>query len=386
MGEMRKGLLIWFSCGWLVLCSVPVQALVISYNDLSGGAIKSVQMDAFREAATFWESLLSDSTTVRIDIDMQALGPGVIGSSRSYAEDTSYTALRTALIADVTSAFDLTAVGSLQEGDFLDVVVNDLYRDDKAFYTTSGDVMNASLRVNRANLKALNLLGDDGNADSSILMSSDFAFDYDRRDGISGGSLDFVGVMVHEIGHSLGFVSGVDTLDFLGGDGPLLGVYDWSWSGRGIFNSLEDYALFSVLDLYRYSDYVSAVLPGYLDWSYDSLSGGFWGDSYFSIDGGKTASGALATGYYNGDGHQASHWKDNLGLGRLDPTLGYGESFELLTSLDRQAFDVIGWDVRAVSDVPEPETLVLFGIGLLGLLGMGMGKSRGAGALPRGQP
>ena len=45
-----------------------------------------------------------------------------------------------------------------------------------------------------------------------------------------------------------------------------------------------------------------------------------------------------------GDGQQASHWKDNLGIGLMDPTAGSGEYADI-TDLDVMAFDVIGWDV-----------------------------------------
>jgi hypothetical protein len=58
-----------------------------------------------------------------------------------------------------------------------------------------------------------------------------------------------------------------------------------------------------------------------------------------------------------GDGNQASHWKDFLGIGILDPTAFQGELM-VLTDTDLRAFDVLGYTL-----VPEP------GCGALLLLG-----------------
>jgi hypothetical protein len=68
--------------------------------------------------------------------------------------------------------------------------------------------------MSTSNAKALGLVA--GNApgiDGSITFSSNFSFDLDPSDGISAGDYDFVGIATHELGHLLGFVSGVDVLD-----------------------------------------------------------------------------------------------------------------------------------------------------------------------------
>ncbi|RME93809.1 MAG: PEP-CTERM sorting domain-containing protein [Verrucomicrobia bacterium] len=71
----------------------------------------------------------------------------------------------------------------------------------------------------------------------------------------------------------------------------------------------------------------------------------------------------MSTGVNHGDGNQASHWKDNLGLGLMDPTLAYGEIGQI-TDADLLAMDLIGWDVLFV---PEPQALAGTAILLLGL-------------------
>jgi hypothetical protein len=84
--------------------------------------------------------------------------------------------------------------------------------------------------------------------------------------------------------------------------------------------------------------------------------------------------GLLSTGRTNGDGRQASHWKDDslLGpgatpLGIMDPTVASASSnvpVLVITELDLIAFDAMGYDVVPI---PEPSTwaLMLAGAGVL---------------------
>jgi len=148
-------------------------------------------------------------------------------------------------------------------------------------------------------------------------------------------------VAIHEIGHALGFVSGVDFLDVYGKpNGP----------GGGLLGyDLNDTSIYSALDMFRYSNDPHDLAPGsgpVLDLSVGT-------GSYFSIDGGQTAlfGNSFSTGSYNGDGHQASHWKDASGpnacgpqLGIMDPTFCYGQMGDV-TALDLAAFDAIGWNL-----------------------------------------
>src|SRR5262249_39642856 len=138
----------------------------------------------------------------------------------------SYSAVHTALIADQTSASDATAVASLASGTSLS-----FYTDNSAgtrVLDNDGSANNTYLDVSTANLKALGITTDangqavdDGvTADASITFSSDFTFDFDPSNGISPGALDFVGIAFHEIGHALGFFSGVDIVDYYSGSGP----------------------------------------------------------------------------------------------------------------------------------------------------------------------
>jgi hypothetical protein len=83
----------------------------------------------------------------------------------------------------------------------------------------------------------------------------------------------------------------------------------------------------------------------------------------FSLDNCDTTLATFSTGRNFGDGQQASHWKDNMHFGILDPTAARGELLAI-TDLDIQLYDATGWHA-----VPEPGTIARFMLGLAGLFG-----------------
>lgn len=291
-------------------------------------------IDGFQEAADLWSAVFTDDIVVNINIDYLALPFPILGSTNSIKISPTYSDFRTALAADMTSADDATAVAHLQAGPALTFLLNRTSDSPNGsgsatpFLDNNGSANNTTSWVTRANAKAVGLLApDDAGIDASISFTDQFAWDFDRSDGISANATDFVGVAAHEIGHALGFVSGVDILD---GNSPPTG---------GTFPE-DAFTVVTPLDLYRYSPLSLTNGPGVIDFTADTRP------KSFSIDGGANLLTTFSTGYYQGDGNQASHWEDDLDIGIMDPTAADGELLDV-TDRDKQAFDAIGWDVDA---------------------------------------
>jgi hypothetical protein len=333
--------------------------------------------------------VLTNDVTINLDIGFQALGAGILGSTSSTRTVLSMSQGYSALAASSSSTLDAMAVAGLQPlsastilpGNTAVVVkANALnpagngYVDSATRIDADGGINNSALAVTRANAKALGITTDvngapilQGAIDGSVTFSNSFSFDFNPVDGIDPAAYDFLGIAIHEIGHALGFYSGVDIYDaHTGPNGTLTG-------------SVENLVEATMLDLFRYS------APGTLDWSTSAAP------KYFSLDGGQTAlfgDAYFALGQYNGDGNQASHWLDSpVGqpqLGILDPTSSLGQ-MQAVTGLDLAAFDAIGWTVdpnvrddaayrlttaqiAAADAVPEPASwaMMIAGFGAIG--------------------
>lgn len=282
-----------------------------------------------------------------MDVGTAALGSGILAQAGSTRASYSYTEFRTNLALDIRTASDATAVASLGGGTSFNMLLNRTANNPNGagsaatYVDDDGDANNMTIRLTNANAKALGLTPTVG-SDATITFGNSFTYDYDGSDGISAGAFDFVGIATHEIGHALGFTSGVDILD-------------GNAMSPNFFND-NQFASVNSLDLFRYSAESTAM--GVIDWTADTRT------KYFSLDGGTTSTAGFSTGRNFGDGQQASHWKDNLGIGILDPTAGTGELLSI-SETDKLAFDVIGWDL-----VPEPST------GLLCLVAAGIGLAR----------
>ena len=295
------------------------------------------QILGFEMAGEVWSSLLADDVTVRIHVEStselpdEVVGAALPGKKRKEKYDKVKEALaEEALAENAASTDDVLAFNNLPNDDKeFSILVNGQELDDVKDF-----------RLTNANAKSLGLLDDKADElDGYILVNdlsgnSSVGWDYDalRSSSASGNDMDFLSVAMHEIGHVLGFVSGIDDNDWLN-------VLTESVEEE---EELDDFKFASILDLYRYSD--SSPEPGEID-----LSVG--GNPYFSIDGGNTSLGNFANGEYTqfgGDGYQASHWQQFSNQGIMNPILPQGQRRDI-SDLDLTAFDVIGWDINTAA-------------------------------------
>lgn len=323
---------------------------------------------AFTQAAAIWSAVLADNVTVNLTVGTAALGPTILASADSTSVRYSYSTTRNALVTDATSSNDAIATANLQAGPNLRLLINGTANNPNGsgsltpYLDNTGDNTN-QVNMTRANAKALSL-GSGGLLNTSLASgcttlacdgyiafnTTSFNWDLDPSNGITAGLFDFVGIAVHEIGHALGFISGVDVLD--------------SFSSNPYYTDNE-FTYVTPLDFYRCS--ASSAAQSALDWTVGTTT------KNFSPNNCGTALATFSTGVTHGDGRQASHWKDNLGLGIMDPTSAAGEQLTI-TPLDLTAFDVIGWNLASTPTVsaptvatPAPASALVFAFGLAGL-------------------
>ncbi|HVE71600.1 MAG TPA: NF038122 family metalloprotease [Thermoanaerobaculia bacterium] len=282
---------------------------------------------AFIRAAQLWESKIANPVTIsiRADFGTSRFGvdypaPNILGSASGKEFYVNYPAVRTQLITRANNAAETSLYNTLPVG-------------------TVPTNLGAAARVLGTSLQ-LKTLGFTLPTDAplpDIGFNSAFPFDFDPSNGITPGVTDFDAVVVHELGHILGFGSftGATELD----NGPTE-VSPTIW------------------DLFRFRP---GVTLGTFQSAQRPMSSG--GD-HVSFFGG--ASFAMSTGRPDGNGgdeQQASHWKDDaltgVRIGIMDPNIASGVRSQVNDN-DLAAFAIMGYDIVSgttpVTTVPNAPT------------------------------
>ena len=345
-------------------------------------------IDGIVEAAETWSSILTDDVNISIDLTFTASEPGNLGGTVSNQIPIGYERLNQALAADVSSVDDQTVVDNLPQGN-LDILINNTSENngsDTPYLDNNGGLNNSFVVLNTANAKALGLSIEDlaesfglseeqvvselntisdnyevnpDVADAAININSEIVWDFNTDDGIRADAKDFVGTVIHELGHALGFSSNSEQFDFVADPNfDFLDVLEMGpeeikefIAGTDLENLAkvtsvdqflsENQYLLQVFDLFRYTP--ESFEQGAVDYTAGNLS-----DKYFSIDGGNTVIAPISTGTRTGDRQQLAHWKDNVfsgvEVGIMDPTEDSGNIAQI-SDTDLLAFDAIGWDL-----------------------------------------
>ncbi|AFY65603.1 NF038122 family metalloprotease [Geitlerinema sp. PCC 7407] len=329
------------------LLSAASPAEAATFNFRFDAPVPQPVVEGVEAAGAVWSSWLADDVVVNLDVQFGPLSRPVPSLTVSGSALYSYEQVRTALFAKATTTADLTAIAHLQGGPSVDLLINRTINNphgmgsSTAYLDSDGDANNQSIRLTHANAKALGLRNPQGgDRDGTLQLSSLFPWDFDASDGINSGTLDFVGIVSHAIGSTLGFMSGVDVLDF---NSPLaVGTQNYYFPDSA-------FTYVTALDLFRFSEESVQHGVGVIDWTASSSS------KYFSIDGGETAIAEFSTGVRYGDGRQASHWKERSPSGLMQPSVLPGQALRVDRATDVMALDVIGWTPKQPpARVPEP--------------------------------
>jgi hypothetical protein len=282
-------------------------AQAANFNFTYGLETTEEQKIAFELAGKIWGTYLADPVNINIHVKMEKkenLPERVIGGAIPFFE-TNYNYSNFVDLLDLDSKHqdDIATINSLDRGSSWQTM------------TKFGLQQSNTINMTRANAKAIGAIApDSAELDGLIVMNdlknSSISWHYGYSRKMSNNTLDYTSVAIHEIGHILGFVSG---LDLVSQDNP-----------QEIINSANP------LDLFRFHSKNRRELQN--------------GHNIFSLNRGYNAIAEFAQGS-EFDGYQASHWSNPLNVGIMDPLLQI-KSKNKISTIDLIIMDAIGWDLK----------------------------------------
>jgi hypothetical protein len=321
-----------------------LSGIMVTFNFTFDPGVTIQQALGFEIAGRIWSRHLSDPVTLNVHVGVSSnLPANVIGGALpGVLANASYgSVINSGLQQDQKSNDDQLAYqNAFNTGDKVTVGYVVPLIDRQQGVWSDATTMN----MTRANAKAIGAIAATNTAlDGAIAMGRltgsafHWNYDYTRSSTAPTGSLDFLSVAIHELGHIMGFISGVD----------LSGWNFTQFNSYSIPSDVQQHLqertrYITPLDRLRYS--TTSTLDTN-DLSYGTRSG----DKFFALGRGTTrladfAMGKNASGA--GDGYQASHWEErSTPVGIMDPALASRERGSV-SNLDLRALDVIGWDLR----------------------------------------
>lgn len=294
--------------------------------------VPSAAQGAAEAVAQYFEARLSDPVRVTVNISFDDLGGGgTLGITGSTLHVISWASSRTRLLADRDG--DDTIQSSLPSGATIPV----RFDGNSPGVTGVNEVrwVNPAWRAVGGQVSAF---------DPDITFNTQVSFDFDPSDGVTPGTSSFRDVLAHELGHALGFTSGVD----------------------------NDPVRLEVLDLFRFQTTAfNPSTPGEFQTFPRILDPNTPVDAHHSDL--VSVEHRMADGLDGNGGnldYQASHFRatgnSSTAIGTMVPFLTQGDTFFplYLRAPDLQMLDAIGWDwvcdAPRVTGHPSPQN-VCFG-------------------------
>ncbi|MGY4503357.1 hypothetical protein ACVWYH_007314 [Bradyrhizobium sp. GM24.11] len=250
--------------------------------DASVSSAPAAFTTAVNEVVQYFEDQFTDPITFTVavgygEVNGTALDQGALGQSITWGSTYSYADIRNAVVADAKTADDGIAANSLAAADPI-----------------SGS---HSYWMANAEAEALGLAPHNNSFDGAMGFATSGVLDFDASNGISHGTYDFSGVVMHELSEIMGRQAGLSPADG-----------------------------YELMDLFRYS------APG---------THNFVGThtAYLSLDGGQTGLASVNTDPGGDFGDWAASAGNDAALAFGNPQVALG-----FTDADLRLMDALGWD------------------------------------------